>query len=185
MSGAAQPAASITDFAGWHKNYSAERQGANVRAALDLLKKHDIKPSGSVVVGIIDSGVDTTTVSLQKALWVNPGERADGRDDDQNGFVDDVHGWNFLGAKDGSFNMISAGTEEYRQFKRLYPKYKNVENRDSAQDKKEYDFYLRMRKEAKIDNYLRYYEVASKSLDRLDSMSLVRLQQMAKNIHGI
>ena len=185
MSGAAQPAVSVTDFAGWHKNYSAERQGANVQAAIDLLKKHDIKPSGSVVVGIIDSGVDTMTVSLQKALWVNPGEQADGRDNDQNGFVDDVHGWNFLGTKDGSFNMISAGTEEYRQFKRLYPKYKNVESRDSVQDKKEYDFYLRMRKEAKIDNYLRYYEIASKSLDRLDSMSLVRLKEMAKNINSI
>ena len=186
LSGAAQPAESLKDFAGWHKNYSAERQGANVQAALDLLKQRGIKPSGPVVVGIIDSGVDTTVVSLKDALWTNPGETAaNGRDDNGNGYADDVHGWNFLGTKDGTFNMISAGTEEYRQFKRLYPKYKNVLSRDSAQDKKEYDFYMRMRKEAKIDQYLRYYEIASKSLDRLDSMSLVRLQQMAKNIHSI
>ena len=185
LPGAAQPAASYMEDAGWHKNYSTERQGANVQAALDLLKKHGMKPSGPVVVGIIDSGIDTTTVSLQGALWTNPNERADGRDNDQNGYADDLHGWNFLGTKDGTFNMISAGTEEYRQFKRLYPKYKDVLSRDSAQDKKEYDFYIRMRKEAKIDQYLRYYEMASKSLDRLDSMSLIRLQQMAKNIHSI
>ena len=183
--GAAQPAASLRDFAGWHKNYTTERQGANVSAALDLLNNRGLKPSGPIVVGIIDSGIDTTNVNLQKALWTNPGERADGKDNDQNGYVDDVHGWNFLGTADGSFNMISAGTEEYRQFKRLYPKYKNVTSRDSVQDKKEYDFYIRMRKEAKIDNYLRYYEIASKSLDRLDSLSLSRLKQMAKNIHGI
>ena len=185
LSGAGQPAASLTDFAGWHKHYTSERQGANIEAALELLNARGLKPTGKVVVGIIDSGVDTTTVSLQKSLWQNPGELADGRDNDQNGFVDDIHGWNFLGTKDGTFNMISAGTEEYRQFKRLYPKYKNIESRDSVQDKKEYDFYVQMRKEAKIDNYLRYYEIASKSLDRLDSLSLVRLKQMAKNINSI
>ena len=185
LSGTAQPAGSLRDFAGWHKGYSKERQGANVSAALDLLRTRGMKPCGSVVVGIIDSGVDTMTVSLQHALWINPGERADGKDSDGNGYTDDLHGWNFLGTADGTFNMITAGTEEYRQFKRLYPKYKNTTSRDSVQDKEEYDFYVRMRKEAKIDSYLRFYEVASQSLDRLDSLSLKRLEQMAKNIHSI
>ena len=185
LSGTAQPAGSLRDFAGWHKGYSKERQGANVSAALDLLRTRGMKPCGSVVVGIIDSGVDTMTVSLQHALWTNPGERADGKDSDGNGYTDDLHGWNFLGTADGTFNMITAGTEEYRQFKRLYPKYKNTTSRDSVQDKEEYDFYVRMRKEAKIDSYLRFYEVASQSLDRLDSLSLKRLEQMAKNIHSI
>ena len=185
LSGAAQPAGSLRDFAGWHKDYSKERQGANVSAALDLLKARGIKPGGPIIVGVIDSGLDTTTVSLQQSLWTNPGERADGKDSDGNGYTDDLHGWNFLGTADGTFNMITAGTEEYRQFKRLYPKYKNTVSRDSVQDKKEYDFYVRMRKEAKIDQYLRFYEVASQSLDRLDSLSLKRLEQMAKNIHSI
>ena len=185
LPGAAQSAESLKDFAGWHKNYTAERQGANVQAALDLLKKHGKKPAGPVVVGIVDSGVDTTVVSLKGALWTNPGERTDGRDNDQNGYTDDVHGWNFLGTADGKFNMTSAGTEEYRQFKRLYPKYKNTASRDSAADKQEYDFYLRMRKKANIDNYLRYYEIANKSKDNLDSMSLTRLAEMEKNIYGI
>ena len=152
---AAQSAASLSDYAGWHHGYTQQRQGANVKAALDLLTSRGLKPSGPVVVGVIDSGVDTMTVSLQDALWTNPGEKLDGKDNDQNGYLDDVHGWNFLGTKDGTFNMISAGTEEYRQFKRLYPKYKDIQSRDSAQDKKEYDFYLLMRKEAKIDQYLR------------------------------
>ena len=52
LSGAAQPAESLRGFAGWHKNYSAERQGANVQAALDLLKQRGIKPSGPVVVAL-------------------------------------------------------------------------------------------------------------------------------------
>ncbi len=185
LPGAAQTAESLNDYAGWHRGFTPERQGANVEAALNLLKKHGKTSSGPVVVGVVDSGIDTTVVSLKGSLWTNPGERPDGRDNDQNGYADDLHGWNFLGTADGTFNMISAGTEEYRQFKRLYPKYKNTTSRDSVEDKKEYDFYLRMRKEAKIDGYLRYYEIASQSLDRLDSMSLVRLKEMAKNIHGI
>ena len=185
LPGAAQTAESLNDYAGWHRGFTPERQGANVEAALNLLKKHGKTSSGPVVVGVVDSGIDTTVVSLKGCLWTNPGERPDGRDNDQNGYADDLHGWNFLGTADGTFNMVSAGTEEYRQFKRLYPKYKNTTSRDSVEDKKEYDFYLRMRKEAKIDNYLRYYEIASQSLDRLDSMSLVRLKEMAKNIHGI
>ena len=184
--GAAQPATPYAKYAGWHKGYTPELQGANITAALELLKSRGLTPSGPVVVGIVDSGIDTTNVNLLPSLWTNPGETAaNGRDDDGNGYRDDVHGWNFLGTADGTFNMISAGTEEYRQFKRLYPKYKNVASRDSAADKQEYDFYLRMRREAKIDQYLRYYEIASRSLDRLDSLSLTRLKQMAANIHSI
>ena len=64
LSGAAQPAESLKNFAGWHKSYTQERQGANVSAALDLLKSRGLKPSGPVVVGIIDSGIDTTNVNL-------------------------------------------------------------------------------------------------------------------------
>ena len=59
LPGTAQPAASYMEDAGWHKNYSTERQGANVQAALDLLKQRGMKPSGPVVVGIIDSGIGT------------------------------------------------------------------------------------------------------------------------------
>ena len=49
-----------------------------------------------VVVAVIDSGVDTSHPLLRDRMWVNPGERRDGRDTDGNGFVDDVHGWNFV-----------------------------------------------------------------------------------------
>jgi dipeptidyl aminopeptidase/acylaminoacyl peptidase/subtilisin family serine protease len=187
LSGAAQPLSSPTDCAGWHKNYTEQLQGANVQAALDLLKSRGLTPSGPVIVGIIDSGADTTNISLKKAFWTNPGERPDGRDNDGNGYVDDLHGWNFLGTKDGSFNMTSAGTEEYRQFKRLYPKYKHVTSRDSVaeKDRKEYDYYRRMRKAAKIDQYLLYYEIAQRSKENFDSLSLARLAEMEKNIYSI
>ncbi len=53
--------------------------------------------SASTIVAIIDSGIDTTNPELAGRLWTNPNEVAgNGRDDDQDGFVDDVHGWNFV-----------------------------------------------------------------------------------------
>ncbi len=59
-------------------------------------------PARTVVVAVIDGGVDTAHVDLRENLWRNPGETpGNGRDDDGNGFVDDVYGWNFIGGADG------------------------------------------------------------------------------------
>ena len=59
-------------------------------------------PSRNVVVAVIDGGIDTTHVDLRENLWINEDETAgDGVDDDQNGYVDDIYGWNFLGGSDG------------------------------------------------------------------------------------
>ena len=53
--------------------------------------------SRSVVVAVIDSGIDLTHPDLAANLWTNPGEIAGNNiDDDRNGFVDDIHGWNFV-----------------------------------------------------------------------------------------
>lgn len=70
------------------------------RAYAELLAGR--QPSRSVVVAIIDSGVDVEHEDLRGSLWVNEREvPGNGVDDDGNGYVDDVHGWNFIGGPDG------------------------------------------------------------------------------------
>lgn len=73
-------------------------------------------PQRTVVVAVIDGGVDTAHVDLRDALWRNPDEiPGNGVDDDDNGYVDDVHGWNFLGGPDGR-----SVNEERFEVTRLY-----------------------------------------------------------------
>lgn len=56
------------------------------------------KSGQQVIVAVIDSGIDITHEDLQGRIWNNPKEIAgNGKDDDKNGYVDDIHGWNFLG----------------------------------------------------------------------------------------
>lgn len=56
------------------------------------------KKSTKVIVGVIDSGVDINHEDLKDVIWTNPKEIPNnGIDDDNNGYIDDIHGWNFLG----------------------------------------------------------------------------------------
>ncbi len=53
--------------------------------------------SAGVHVGIVDEGVKITHPDLEPNVWTNPWESVNGRDDDGNGYIDDIHGWDFLG----------------------------------------------------------------------------------------
>ena len=56
------------------------------------------KKGKTVVVAVVDSGIDLEHEDLDGVLWTNPGEKpGNGKDDDGNGYVDDIHGYNFLG----------------------------------------------------------------------------------------
>ena len=56
------------------------------------------KKSTPIIVGILDSGVDIEHEDLKSVVWTNKKEIAgNGIDDDKNGYIDDIHGWNFLG----------------------------------------------------------------------------------------
>src|SRR5690625_614389 len=75
--------------------------GVNTEKAWNFLKENNRKPV-ELIVGILDSGVQADHIDLADNMWVNPKEIAgNNKDDDKNGYIDDIHGWNFIGGADG------------------------------------------------------------------------------------
>jgi len=96
-----------------------------------LLKKKKATP---VIVAVIDSGVDLEHEDLQGKIWTNakeiPGNK---KDDDGNGYIDDVHGWNFLGNINGK-NQEKARLEKARIVKKYGQKYDDIDPETLAYD---------------------------------------------------
>lgn len=97
--------------------------GMSVDRAYESIIKN--KKGQKVVVAVIDSGIEIDHEDLKHAIWTNPKEKAgNGIDDDNNGYVDDIHGWNFLGesnAENLEFTRIvkkgDDGSELYKEAK--------------------------------------------------------------------
>lgn len=92
------------------------------RAYTELLKK---RKGTKIIVGVVDSGLDVDHPDLKGHIWTNTNEiPGNNIDDDKNGFVDDIHGWNFLGdATDMNLELTRIvkkgddGSEEYKKAK--------------------------------------------------------------------
>lgn len=110
------------------------------KAFKELLK--DRKPV-PIIVAVLDSGVDWMHEDLKDVMWTNPGEIAgNGIDDDKNGYVDDIHGWNFIGGKDGK-NVDADNLEMTRLYRKLKPKYEGKTKDDfkTKEEKEELALY--------------------------------------------
>ena len=126
--------------------------GAEVNKAYQELLKG--KKSHPVIVAVIDGGLDTAQEDLRGHIWINPGEIPNnGIDDDHNGYVDDVHGWNFIGGKNGK-NIIDESSEADREYARLEPIFGSIT--DSNQIKRklrpEYRYWLKLKAKREADS---------------------------------
>ena len=127
--------------------YNQEGQGMYTEKAYNYLKK---KKSQTVIVGVIDSGVDIEHEDLNGQIWVNEDEIPNnGIDDDNNGYIDDVHGWNFLGNAKGE-HVNDARLEKTRILAQLKDKYDGIDPNSIAQDE-EYKLYLQVKEEVAAD----------------------------------
>jgi len=137
------------------------------------------QPSRTVLVAVIDSGVDIEHEDLKSVIWTNEKEiPGNGIDDDNNGYIDDVHGWNFIGGKNGN---VDADTYELtREFIRLHAKYESLnETKINKKQKAEYETYLQIKtkfeklkakNEQQYKLYANIYRNINHSIDTIKSI---------------
>ncbi len=136
--------------------------GVGTESALEFLNSKNLKPK-TVVVGVLDSGVEIDHEDLKNEIWVNKKEKAgNGKDDDKNGFVDDINGWDFC--TDASGKDYNEDSYEATRVTFMYEsvfnsgnKAANLENMRKMPN--EYQTYLKARK-VWAD---KYYSAKSKS----------------------
>ena len=112
------------DKKNWH-NLDIEKDsvpGTSVERAYNELL-NDLKGK-KVIVAVIDTGLDIDHRSLSENIWINKDEKVNGKDDDNNGYIDDIHGWNYLGS---SYNETRDMTRILRDNKINNRKYNLVE----------------------------------------------------------
>jgi subtilisin family serine protease len=105
------------------------------------------RKSTKVTVAVVDSGVDIAHEDLKSVIWTNPKEIAgNGKDDDKNGYIDDVHGWNFLGdAVNENYEFIRIlkkgdnGSEAYKKAKQELAEKRS----EMLSNKQQLDFVLK------------------------------------------
>jgi len=140
--------------------YNGEGTGMQTDKAYQQLLKN--KKPKAVIVAVIDSGVDIEHEDLQGKIWTNEKEiPKNGIDDDKNGYIDDVHGWNFLGNKRGQ-NLDAARLEKTRILAKLMLKYDGIDP-SSIKNDAEYELYLKVKSEvaegrAEFEDYMEMLE---------------------------
>jgi cell wall-associated protease len=141
----------------WHLDLERDTvPGMSVIRTYDEIIKN--KKGKTVIVAIIDSGVDIEHEDLKNVLWVNKKEiPGNGIDDDNNGYIDDIYGWNFLG------DIVGENMEYVRIIKKLNPKFEGKsESQIAQQDREDFQLYQKALAELEKDrneaqtNYFQY-----------------------------
>ncbi|RZJ67970.1 MAG: peptidase S8 [Flavobacterium sp.] len=156
------------------------------RAYTEVIKG---KKGEKVIVGVIDSGVDIDHPDLKGAIWNNPKEIAgNGIDDDKNGYIDDVHGWNFLGDSSAENLELTRllkkgddGSEEYKKMKAAY----DEEYQQALAGKQQVDFIFnanqQIKDHLKKENYtveeLKAISTTDSNLNRSKMVMMSVIQQ--------
>ena len=119
-----------TKFWHWKDLEKDGVHGVSLFKAQQLLIDLKLKPA-PIVIAILDGGIDTNHLQIKPLLWNNPNEIPGNHlDDDKNGYIDDLHGWNFLGNAAGQ-NINKASDEKSRIYHRYKSEFKQ-DNLDSA-----------------------------------------------------
>lgn len=150
--------------------------GMSVNRAYDELLKH--RKSSKVIVAVIDSGIDINHEDLKGNIWTNSDEKLNGKDDDNNGYIDDIHGWNFLG------NIVAENMEFVRIIRDNKAKFENVNVQQlSVADKALYDTYVAAKAEydKEVAENMQQIQSYGPLYDRLKAANALATKKIGKS----
>ena len=167
----------------WHSLDKKENGYYGVSAEKAIQSTLKDRKSKTVVVAILDSGVEYKHEDLKDNMWVNPKEIPNnGRDDDQNGYIDDIHGWNFIGGKNGE-NVSSDNLEVTRLYAKLKYKYDKADpDKISKADKKSYEEFLKLKEE--VESHRQTATEALAGIQKSETMVKNAIQAAIKALDG-
>ena len=142
------------------------------KAYAELLQN---KKGAKVIVAVIDSGIDIDHEDLRDVIWTNSDEIPNnGKDDDQNGFIDDIHGWNFIGDMTGATfeltRILKKGDDGSEEYQKAKGERERKLSQASAQ-KKQVDFIVNAipKAEKTIKDYLKKDAFTEQDLSTIQS----------------
>jgi len=134
------------------------------KAYRDLLKSK--KASKEVIVAVIDGGIDIKHEDLKNNVWINKDEiPGNAIDDDNNGYVDDIYGWNFLGNANGE-NVLYENLEFVRIIRDLAPQFEGISSIDQVSENQKDDYRLLKRCEIKLAEELESYKTEQREVEK-------------------
>lgn len=129
----------------YHKDFATTKvYGVNTNNAYKYLESKGLKPK-TVIVGVLDSGVQVDHPGLVPNMWKNPNEIPNnGKDDDGNGYIDDIYGWNFLGSKNHDVSVDNMEvTRVVKKYQPIFEGTDSTKNKENQSKMKE-DFQMYM-----------------------------------------
>ena len=115
--------------------------------------------NNNITVAVIDGDLDVNHEDLKNRLWVADRNAA-------SKYKNIKHGWNFLATSEGDM-ITKVGSEAFREYKRLRPKYEGKEKEDfkKKRDREEFEYFEKVKKDAKIQGYLNFFPIIELTFD--------------------
>ncbi|MDP2454860.1 MULTISPECIES: S8 family serine peptidase [unclassified Kaistella] len=130
----------------YHQDFASSNvYGVNTQNAYKYLDSKGLKPK-PVIVGVLDSGVDVNHPGLINNMWKNVNEvPGNGIDDDGNGYIDDIYGWNFSGGKNGDIDVDNMEvTRVVKKYQTIFEGPNSTENKaNQAKMPEEFAMYMK------------------------------------------
>ena len=177
----------------WHwKDYQKDTvHGISLREAYQYLASVNNKPT-PIIVAVMDGGVDTSHFELKNKLWTNLKEIPNnGIDDDKNGYIDDIHGWNFLGGRDGQ-NIDKAADEKSRIYHRFKSQFENITDPNELKTDIQKNQYLVWKQTAKEIEFteedaanLQYIKMTANAIQKLGKIIIKEMNDSNFTIQSL